>query len=117
LEATVAALTSASSEPVATTQPPKQEQNLTPKRVRVSRSGTAVSDKFHLGAGRYRATVTMTITRVGGFICELLGPGGSREALFNELIKQPQEWTESTAVDVNEAGGYFEYAVQMDHHV
>jgi hypothetical protein len=107
LEATVDALSSSrNTRPVATRTPvPRQER--AGRRVRVSGTGVDVSEKFHLDARRYRVTASMTVSDFDGFSCELFGPNGFDDLIFNEIIDSPQQWSAQTVVDITTAGDYF----------
>lgn len=72
-----------------------------------SGTGTAVSEKFELAAGRYRVTATVEVADFSGFICQMYGPAGFEELLFNELIDSPGTWTGSTVVEIPTAGEFF----------
>jgi hypothetical protein len=73
----------------------------------ISGTGTTVSEKFNLGAGRYKVTATLQVSDFSGFICELYGPGDFDENLFNELIDTPGTWTGSTVVQIPASGEFF----------
>lgn len=73
----------------------------------VSGTGTTVSEKFNLAAGRYKVTVTLQVGDFSGFICHLYGPGNFDDYLFNELIDTPGTWTGSPVVQIPTSGEFF----------
>jgi hypothetical protein len=103
--------------PVETPEPePTEEPNGGGRRRRgggqelvasVSGVGVSVSDPFSLTAGRYRVSASVDVSDYSGFACQLHGPDGYEELIFNELIETPQLWTGSTVVTLGADGEYF----------
>jgi hypothetical protein len=90
-------------------RPDRQQEppaDAVPERVVVSGDGAITSDPFTLVAGQYRVSASMTVEAPTGFTAVLNGPNQFSQALFNETIDTPQEWSAETEVTIAEAGEY-----------
>lgn len=87
---------------------PTTEDEEAPAALTVEGVGTTVSDKFALEPERYRVDATITgISDFSGFIVYLLGPSGTEDLLFNEIIEGGGTWEGSVTTTVVEGGQYF----------
>jgi hypothetical protein len=77
--------------------------------VTLSGSGSLVTDKFRLAAGRYKVTATVEVTsEFEGFAVSVYAPAEEfPDLLFNEVIEGAQTFTSSAVYEASEDGEYY----------
>jgi hypothetical protein len=80
-----------------------------PQAVQISGTGPQITAPFHMVAGRYIATASISATETDNFIMWLHGPGASftQDLVVNEIPEAPGNYQYQSVIHIEDTGSHF----------